>query len=86
MQLHVVNKRARPESYGVAVDDVDGMHAVLPMSTVAVAPLGDTRVPLFLSVSRSRFHGDFPVRIRVVSTDDGGRPTTVTGTFLGPSQ
>jgi cytochrome c oxidase accessory protein FixG len=87
MQLHLVNKRARPETYRVTVEDVEGMQAVLPMSTVGVAPLDNTRVPLFLSMARNRFHGDFPVRVRVESADSGGSPpTVVTGTFLGPSR
>jgi cytochrome c oxidase accessory protein FixG len=86
MQLHLVNKRARPDAYRITVDDVEGMRAVLPMSTVVVPPLGDTRVPLFLSIARSRFHEDFPVRIRIVRSGDGGPPTAVTGTFLGPSR
>ncbi len=86
LQLHLVNKDAAQERYRIDVDPAAGMSILLPMTTVTVSPLGNVRVPVFLTVPRDQFRGEFPVRIRVVH--DGGRrdAATVTGTFLGPSR
>ena len=85
MQLHLVNKRTAPERYRVEVDPTDGMSVLLPMTTVVVAALGDTRVPMFLSVPRQQFRGEFSVRVRITHDDGQGGAAIVTGTFLGPS-
>ena len=85
LQLHVVNKRSAPATYRIDVEPRDGMSVVLPVSTVSVGALTDTRVPLFLSVPRDRFQRDVPVRVRIVRADDARDEATVTGTFLGPS-
>ena len=61
------------------------MSAIVPMQTVSIAGLDGTRVPVFLSVPREQFHGDFPVRARVSRVGDPRDVVTVTGTFLGPT-
>jgi cytochrome c oxidase accessory protein FixG len=86
LQLHLVSKRPTPETYRLEVQPVDGMSVVLPMPTVAVDPLSDARVPLFLSMPRDRFHQGFPVRVRVVRSGDQRDERVVAGTFLGPSR
>jgi hypothetical protein len=55
------------------------------MPTFLVGALGDARVPLFLTVPRTAFASEFPVRIRVESSRDH-RTTTVSATFLGPAR
>jgi cytochrome c oxidase accessory protein FixG len=85
LEIHLVNKRAAPETYRVEVDRPDGMNVVLPLPTVTVDSLADTRIPMFLSVPRDRFHGDVAVRIHVVRAGDARDATTVAATFLGPS-
>jgi cytochrome c oxidase accessory protein FixG len=84
LQLHVVNKRADRTSYRVEVEPAPGMSAVVPMQTVSLAALDGTLVPVFLTVPRETFHGDFLVRARVVREDDPRDAVTVQGTFLGP--
>lgn len=86
IQLHVVNKRATAETYHVEVKGAQPVGVVLPMANVSVAPLSDVRVPVFLSVPRADFHGDFAVHARVVREADERDAIRVTGTFLGPSQ
>lgn len=86
IQLHVVNKRATAETYRVEVEGAQPVGVVLPMSNVSVAPLSDVQVPVFLSVPRAEFHGDFSLRARVVREDDLNDAIRVTGTFLGPSR
>jgi len=56
------------------------------MQKVNLAPLADMRVPVFLSVPRDAFQGDFPVRVNVVRSGAAGESILVTGTFLGPSR
>jgi cytochrome c oxidase accessory protein FixG len=84
LQLHLVNKRATPETYRVEVLPADAMAVVLPMASLSIAPMADARVPLFLSVPRDRLRGEFPVRVRVVRAADERDVRVVTGTFLGP--
>lgn len=86
LQLHVVNKRAEREAYRIEVDPAEGMTVTLPASQVIIPALADLRVPVFLTVPRDRFRGDFPVRARVRREGDTRDGMTVTGTFLGPSR
>ncbi len=86
VQIHVVNKRSVAETFRLEVEPADAMSVVLPLSTVSVGPLSDTRVPVFLTVPRDRFHGDFPIRVTILRIDDAHDRTTVAGTFLGPSR
>jgi cytochrome c oxidase accessory protein FixG len=85
MELHVVNKRSTAASYNVEVDPIDGVTTVLPMPRVVIEPLAGVRVPVFLTMERESFRGDFAFRIHVARADDVGDAITVSGTFLGPS-
>jgi len=66
------------------VDPVDGMQVVLPLSTVSLPAMGSAHAPFFLSMSRARVHGNFPVRVNVYREDDASHPVEVRGTFVGP--
>jgi hypothetical protein len=81
----VVNKRAAPERYRIEVDPAEGMGALVPMATVSIPALGDARIPVFLTVPRDRFRGEFPVHLRVARDDNPARAAIVSGIFLGPS-
>lgn len=82
-QVHVVNKRAEAVSYRVEVVPAAGMSALVPLPVVSVPPLGDVRVPFFVTVPRADFNAEFPVVVHVLPA---GRATmtTLTATFLGP--
>jgi cytochrome c oxidase accessory protein FixG len=84
LQLHIVNKRADQTTYRVELDPAPDMSAVVPMQTVTLAGLDGARVPVFLSVPREAFHGDFPVHARIARVDDPRDASIVAGTFLGP--
>jgi cytochrome c oxidase accessory protein FixG len=90
LQIHLVNKRASARSYRVEVDAAPAMTAIVPLPTVSVESMGSVRVPVFLSVPREAFNGDFPIHVRVVADGDtSGDPTkekTLTALFLGPSR
>jgi hypothetical protein len=83
-QVHLVNKRADAVRYRVEVDPSPGMTSVVPLPVVSVAPLGDARVPVFVTVGRPDFRAEFPVVVRVVPEARAVSATTLTGTFLGP--
>jgi cytochrome c oxidase accessory protein FixG len=83
-QVHIVNKRAEAASYRVEVEPAQAMAVLVPIPIVSVASLGDARVPVFLTVVRSSFHAEFPVRVHVTRVDDAKDDVVVTGTFLGP--
>lgn len=85
LRIHLVNKRSSPATYRVAIDPVPGMSVVLPMPTVALPSLSDANVPMFLSVSKDDFPGDFPVRVHVTRVGDERDAVTVSATFLGPT-
>jgi cytochrome c oxidase accessory protein FixG len=86
LQVHVVNKRASAETYRLTVEPSEAMTAVVPMPTVAVGPMSDVRVPVFLSAPRDRFGHDFPVHVEVTRAGGSGRTIRLGGTFLGPSR
>jgi cytochrome c oxidase accessory protein FixG len=86
VQIHLVNKRSVPERFVVEVEPRPDMTALVPLREVAVAPLGDARAPILLSVPGSRFQGDFQVRAHVTSEMNRARSVVVTAMFLGPSR
>jgi cytochrome c oxidase accessory protein FixG len=86
LQIHLVNKRSVAERYLVDVEPRDEMGALVPLREVTVAPLGDARAPIVLSVPLTSFHGDFSVKARVTPEADGTRSAVVTAMFLGPSR
>jgi cytochrome c oxidase accessory protein FixG len=86
LQIHLVNKRANTQTYRVEVEAQASMTAVVPLSTVSVEPMGSVRIPVFLSMPRDAFAGEFPVKVRVVEDTGGGVVKTMSATFLGPSR
>ena len=85
LQLHLVNKLAAAETYRIDVEPVDGMQVVLPMPDIPLASLADMRVPIFLSMPRAKFHGDFKVHVTIRRDGVTDEKIDVVGTFLGPS-
>jgi cytochrome c oxidase accessory protein FixG len=86
LSLHIVNKRSETASFIIEVEPSPGMTAIVPMRTVTLHPLSDTRVPVFLSLPRDAYHGDLPVQVDVQRTGDARDAAVVTGTFMGPSR
>ena len=84
LSLHIVNKVATPRAFQIEVEPVDGMGVVLPTPTVSLGPMGDARVPVFLSMPRSRFHGHLQVHVTVRRGDQATDAIQVVGPFLGP--
>jgi polyferredoxin len=84
LSLHIVNKVATPRAFQIEVEPVDGMGVVLPTPTVSLGPMGDARVPVFLSMPRARFLGHLEVHVTVRRGDQASDAIRVVGSFLGP--
>jgi cytochrome c oxidase accessory protein FixG len=83
-ELHLVNKRGERQAFAIRVEAPDGVSAVIPVPRVELAPLEDTRAPLFFTMDASRFHTDLPVRIHVAREGAPARDEVVVPvTFLG---
>ena len=80
--LHIVNKRSTSETFDIQVEPAPNLTVIEPVSEIRLDSLADAHAPLFLSMPRSKFLYDTPIRIRVQrhGTDD---VTVVTGKFLG---
>jgi cytochrome c oxidase accessory protein FixG len=84
--LHLVNKRNSRETMVIEPEPVPGVTFVLPLRTVSLDSLANAHAPLFVTIAREQFRGDFPVRIRIRREGaPAGEFTTVTAPFLGPA-
>ena len=86
--IHLVNKRNARTTFRVEPQDAGapGLQFVIPLREVTLDPLAGTHLPIFVTMPRSAFRGDVPLRIRVRPTGAGDAETrTVTAPFLGPA-
>lgn len=84
-EVHLVNKQDHPVAFEIRPEPVDGVSFVVPLARVTVGPMTSVHAPVFVTMDRSRFTGQFPVEVRIVkaSGDDEGK--LATAPFLGPS-
>ncbi len=84
--IHLVNKQSRRVTFDIESDARPGVSFVIPLRTITLEPLAGTHAPVFVTVPRAQFHGDFRVRLRVRPEGmpaDSAR--TIEAPFLGPS-
>lgn len=84
--IHLVNKRNARTTYRVEPETstVPGLQYVIPLREVTLEPLTGTHLPIFVTMPRSSFQGDVPLRIRVRPAG-ASESITVTAPFLGPA-
>lgn len=70
-QIHVVNKTNERHTYLVEPEAQPGVTFVVPLARVEVPPLGDVAAPVFVSVKRAEYKGDFDFHMKV--SPEGGR-------------
>jgi hypothetical protein len=83
-----VNKRNARTVFRVEPEAaaVPGLQYLIPLRTVTLEPLAGTNLPIFVTMPRSSFHGDIPLRIRVSPEPAAeGEERVVTAPFLGPA-
>jgi len=86
--IHLVNKRNTRTVFRVEPEAaaVPGLQYLIPLRTVTLEPLAGTNLPIFVTMPRSSFHGDIPLRIRVAPEPAvEGEERVVTAPFLGPA-
>ncbi len=83
-EVHIVNKASATRTYDVTAEsDSPAAVFVIPARTVDLGELEGKRIPIFVSVPRSAYVGDFHVRVHVAPRD-GKDPEQVTQSqFLG---
>ena len=86
-EIHLVNKLGRDATFVIEPDPASappGTAFVVPLGQVKLAPLESREAPIFASVPRAAFAGDFTLRVRVsvVGTKES---RVVSVPFLGPA-
>jgi cytochrome c oxidase accessory protein FixG len=56
-EIHIVNKTSKPARFLVTPEPLEGLEVIAPMSTVEIEPLGNRRVPFFVTMDESKQHG-----------------------------
>lgn len=80
--VHIVNKRAERTSFEVAPQACPSCSFIVPLGTVTLDAMGSMNAPVFVSVPRAAFAGEFSVQITVKS--QAGEQKVVPAQFLGP--
>lgn len=84
--IHLVNKLGRTATFAIepvrSTAPADAAF-VVPLGEVKLAPLEARDVPLFVTVPRATFRGDFHLRVHV-SVEGSSDARDVTAPFLGP--
>lgn len=83
--VHLVNKKAESAVFIIEPEAHDLAKVVIPMGEIEVGPLGNANVPVFVTMPREAFTGEFQVNVRV-SRKEGGEARVYAGKFLGPSE
>jgi cytochrome c oxidase accessory protein FixG len=83
-EVVVVNKSAEAATFELSSVDRAGVEVVVPMHEIRLEALATARIPLFVTMSRARFGGSFPVTVAVERVG-GTEPKTVKALFLGPA-
>lgn len=83
-EVRLVNKTSAPVTYLIEPDPILGVTFVVPLARVEVPAMGNVRGPVFVTLPKSAYTGDFPVHIKV--RPEGGAPgdeRVVIAQFLG---
>lgn len=83
--LRVINKRNQAVTFQVSVlNPPEGLLWAGPDAGLSLAPLSEQMTPLIVTLPREKFHGEFPIRVQVRSSD-GKFSFEKELPFLGPS-
>jgi polyferredoxin len=85
-EVHVVNKRPTTETFLLEPIEAPGLAFVIPIREVTLDSLANARLPVFVTIDRSAFHGDFAIGVRIrrknAPTEDA---LFATAKFVGPA-
>lgn len=80
--IHLVNKQPESAQFFVEPQPSPGLSWVVPMNEPVLAGLDGLSVPVTVSVKRTEFHGNVPIRIRIKGPTE---ERIIEGTFVGPT-
>jgi cytochrome c oxidase accessory protein FixG len=82
-EVHLVNKTGATESYKISAEtDSPGVSFVVALPTVKLEPMQGIRVPVLVTLPRSSYTHDFPIRVGVRPAS-GAEERALVGQFLG---
>lgn len=81
-EVHLVNKEAKAVTFVVEPAPEPGLAFVVPMREVTVEPLGQRRVPVFVTMDQASFRNDLPFTVRIAPLA-GGPTLAPKAVFLG---
>lgn len=84
-EVHLVNKNRDTTEYEIRVETLPGATTILPLHNVMLAPLGQARLPLFVTLPESAYHHEFTVYV-VIRNKKTGESLRVKAPFLGPNR
>jgi cytochrome c oxidase accessory protein FixG len=82
-ELHLVNKNPGSSTLTVVPAERDGTSFLVPQKEITLGSLQSFRLPVFVTLPRSAFHGPFEVELEVRDGASGQR-REVEARFLGP--
>lgn len=83
-KIHLVNKKSHPETYLVEGVTQEGVSFVISQEKVDLAPTVTHEIPVFVTVSKDKYKGDFQVQLKVTPQDAPQEATFVKAKFVGP--
>jgi cytochrome c oxidase accessory protein FixG len=82
--LHLVNKRGDPTTFEIVPEPSPGAVFIVPLARVTLASLGSVDAPIFVTVARADYHGEFAAHVAVSANGAPARRLVLP--FLGPSK
>ena len=82
--LHLMNKRGDPTTFEIVPEASPGAVFIVPLAKITLASLGSAHAPIFVTVARADYHGEFAVHVAVSA--NGAPVRRLVLPFLGPSK
>ena len=83
LHVHIVSKLSETAEFRIEPVASSSESFIVAMPVVRLAPLGSVDVPVFVSVPRSTFTHEFPIRLRIYAEHHA--PIEVRAPFVGPT-
>jgi hypothetical protein len=86
LRIHVVNKRSTRTTFELVPEAAPDATFVVPLRRITLEPLEYADAPVFVSVPRDKFKGEFEVRVvvRPDAPDARTKQRVASAKFLGP--
>ncbi len=82
--VHLVNKRSDATTFEIIPEPSPGATFIIPLAKITLEPLGSANAPIFVTVAKANYHGEFPVHVAVRANGAPARALILP--FLGPSE